>query len=150
MKWLSKRAKAVRKNKEVGVIGALTVVAQLLLSHKSDKNIDAEFAKIHKEFKEMRIERERTYARKEDVSRDLDKIKDLQFRLNADVVYVSRQVADLKSIVKKQNRFYSLAPREPICNGQTPTSYAFSSFALNPFSGKQIQRSKMRLPGSNL
>jgi hypothetical protein len=151
MNNLVKKTKSkVKKSRDAGIIGIVTVIVQLLLGHKSDLNVSGEFEKVRRELVDLRIERERDYAKKVDITKEFERVKDIQYQMKSDIVYVSHQVIDLKNLIKKQDKNISFAMKGSSCYAETTILKEPLSFSQTSYYPKQVQRKKMLLPGHEL
>ncbi len=103
MEFAKKAKDAAKRGRDAGLIGLFTVIAQLFIGHKSESNLTEEFEKLRGQMTELKLERNYLYVRKEDMSKELQKLTISQYQLKEDVVYVSHQVIDLKNLIKKMH-----------------------------------------------
>jgi hypothetical protein len=128
-----------KKTTELGLVSALTIIAQFCLTHKSDKNMSVEFERLRGEFAQIRLEREQIFAKKEDVKLINKKLDQMHDQFKTDFNMLNTQVADIKGYLKKTTNFYSFNHlSEGPCYEQTV------------FKGKQTQQircQEIRVPG---
>jgi hypothetical protein len=129
MEFAKKAKDATKRGRDAGLIGLFTVLAQLFIGHKSETNLTEEFEKLRGQITELKLERNYLYVRKEDMSKELQKLTISQYQLKEDVVYVSHQVIDLKNLIKKMHHL--------------PASYAMGDQSC-------YEKASLKLPTKNI
>ena len=91
------------KRRDVGIAGALIVLAQLFSDFKASHNVSSEILKFREEFQSSKLEREQFFVRKSELDslgHKLEKINDQLFQL-------SQQVVSLRTFLKSKYNYTS-------------------------------------------
>jgi hypothetical protein len=91
------KAKA-KRSKEMGAIGLITVLAQVMVGQNSNQNIVDQFSKIKAEFNELRLEREKLFVKKDDMQ-----------ILSSKIDHLTERVADIQGFLKRSSKYQASA-----------------------------------------
>jgi uncharacterized protein YydD (DUF2326 family) len=83
------------KRKDLGIAGAVVVIAEAITNFTSSRSISHEVIKIKDEIKDMKVEREQYFVRKTElssVSKKLDKLNDQLIRVDDKIASIKKEL----------------------------------------------------------
>src|SRR6478735_7266679 len=85
-----------RNNTSVGIISLLTIFSQMYVGKQTDRNMSQEFDELRLELVQMKLDREKNFAKKEEIRDLAKKIDQMHLNLKSDIGKVDTQVADIR------------------------------------------------------
>lgn len=90
------------KRREVGIAGAVIVIAQFISTFQSSQSVTNEIAKLREEFQQLRIDREQYFSRKTDLIPILTKLD----KMNEKLIELNEKLASLKDEVRENRKSF--------------------------------------------